>query len=340
MVGLHGWQDNANTFSTLLPQLNVSSFLGIDAPGHGLSSHLPPGKIYNFMEYVIVFRRVVKYFNWKKFSIFGHSFGSTVGYVYASLYPEEVKSFISFECARTLLMMYTVDLASTASAGIDKVLKIEKQLAEKPRPTYKLSDMAKGYSQASLGSVTPESALILLQRGACPAEKVKIDNTKTEKEESKRTDLTGFVSSIEKKHQLEKKALSTAKYEEIDKANVRILEAAEKNVKRIKDFQFKDDNKFYFFTRDPRIKVNAFGAFNEELITECAKNIKCPVLSMRSEEGFLHGTTGEVFMATNDVIKNNNYLEHHEVKGSHHAHLNNPENLAPIINNFLKNYNP
>jgi len=319
--------------------LNVSSFLAIDAPGHGLSSHLPPGKIYTFMEYVIVFRRFVKYFNWEKFSIFGHSFGSAVGYAYSSIYPDEIKSFISFECARSLLMMYTTDLAQTASSGIDKVLKIEKQLMKKPAPAYKLLDMAKNYSRASFGSVTPESALILLQRGACPAEDTQIDELKNKKEET-RTDLSGFVSSIEKKHQLAKQAMSAEESNKIDEANARILEAAARNLEKIKDFQLKgSDDKFYYFTRDPRIKVNAFGAFNEEIVMECAKSIKCPVLSMRADEGFLHGTTGDVFLATNDIMKNNNYLEHHEVKGSHHAHLNNPENLAPIINNFLRNYN-
>ncbi|KOC70854.1 putative serine hydrolase [Habropoda laboriosa] len=28
-------------------------------------------------------------------------------------------------------------------------------------------------------------------------------------------------------------------------------------------------------------------------------------------------------------------FEYHEVEGTHHVHLNNPERVAPIINNFI-----
>ena len=87
MIALHGWQDNANSFDTL----------AIDAPGHGLSSHLPAGKIYNFLEYVLILRRIVKHFNWEKFPIFGHSLGSAVAYVYSSNYTNEKKFFINLK---------------------------------------------------------------------------------------------------------------------------------------------------------------------------------------------------------------------------------------------------
>lgn len=41
---LHGWQDNAGTFNTLIPLLPQNhSYLALDLPGHGLSSRLPAG---------------------------------------------------------------------------------------------------------------------------------------------------------------------------------------------------------------------------------------------------------------------------------------------------------
>ncbi|KAJ6624111.1 Serine hydrolase-like protein [Pseudolycoriella hygida] len=44
IVSLHGWQDNAGTFDTLIPLLpRHMSYLALDLPGHGLSSHIPDG---------------------------------------------------------------------------------------------------------------------------------------------------------------------------------------------------------------------------------------------------------------------------------------------------------
>lgn len=332
MIALHGWQDNANSFDTLAPLLNVSSFLAIDAPGHGLSSHLPAGKIYNFLEYVLILRRIVKHFNWEKFPIFGHSLGSAVAYVYSSLYPNEIKCFINFECARSLVMMYTLDLAYTYRAAITKILKIEKQLAENPAPLYRLSEMVKVYSGGSVGSITPESALILLKRAAYPVDNVDNYSRKRDKSEGK-TDLIDLVNLNMGT------SITPEKQEAIDKANARIVENIAKNLERLEKFKVENDDKWYLFTRDPKIKINGIGMFNEELLTECANNIKCPVLSMRANDGFLHGITADVFLKTNEIMKKNCYFEHHEVEGSHHGHLNNPENVAPVVNNFLKNIN-
>ena len=47
VLALHGWQDNAGTWDKLSPYLLPEiSILAIDLPGHGLSSHYPPGQMY------------------------------------------------------------------------------------------------------------------------------------------------------------------------------------------------------------------------------------------------------------------------------------------------------
>lgn len=47
IIAIHGWQDNAGTWDRLIPLLpgNIP-VLAIDLPGHGLSSHYPPGQFY------------------------------------------------------------------------------------------------------------------------------------------------------------------------------------------------------------------------------------------------------------------------------------------------------
>jgi pimeloyl-ACP methyl ester carboxylesterase len=71
VLGLHGWEDNANTFDNLVPLLNVPSFLAVDIMGHGLSSRFPAVGAHSFMDFVIMLKRISDYFKWTKISIVG-----------------------------------------------------------------------------------------------------------------------------------------------------------------------------------------------------------------------------------------------------------------------------
>lgn len=68
IIALHGWQDNAGTFLRLAPMLPKDvSVLCIDLPGHGHSTHLPPGQSYYiFWDGVVFLRRIVKHYKWDK----------------------------------------------------------------------------------------------------------------------------------------------------------------------------------------------------------------------------------------------------------------------------------
>lgn len=47
---VHGWNDNAGTFDKLIPMLPQDLYIvAVDMPGHGLSSHLPPGITYHYV---------------------------------------------------------------------------------------------------------------------------------------------------------------------------------------------------------------------------------------------------------------------------------------------------
>jgi pimeloyl-ACP methyl ester carboxylesterase len=61
IVALHGWQDNCGTFDTLAPLLpkNVS-LLAIDLPGHGLSSRVPDGMAYHFLDNLFLMHGLIK----------------------------------------------------------------------------------------------------------------------------------------------------------------------------------------------------------------------------------------------------------------------------------------
>ncbi|KAH0616824.1 hypothetical protein JD844_028238 [Phrynosoma platyrhinos] len=56
---LHGWLDNANTFSKLIPLLPKDCYyMAIDFAGHGLSSHRPVGCPYYLIDHVSDVRRI------------------------------------------------------------------------------------------------------------------------------------------------------------------------------------------------------------------------------------------------------------------------------------------
>ncbi|XP_071630611.1 probable serine hydrolase isoform X2 [Temnothorax longispinosus] len=93
----------------------------------------------------------------------------------------------------------------------------------------------------------------------------------------------------------------------------------------------------YYFSRDPRLKVSLLGMLSLDLVLEYASQIKCAYLNIRAVPG-MKFEQPENYQKVLDVIKlGARKFEYHEVKGTHHVHLNEPEIIAPIITNFLQN---
>lgn len=92
----------------------------------------------------------------------------------------------------------------------------------------------------------------------------------------------------------------------------------------------------YYFSRDPRLKVSVLGMISLDLVLAYAARIKCAYLNIRAIPGmkFDHPEYYEKIL---DQIKlGAKKFEYHKVEGTHHVHLNNPERIAPIINNFIR----
>lgn len=334
VLAIHGWQDNANSFDNLLPLLNLSSVLAIDLPGHGHSSHFPEGKNYDFGSYLILLHRIFKYYNWTSVALLGHSFGAALSFFYSSIFPKNVKWLISFECARSLLTTVKVNPPLIYSSSLDSFLRIEKNKKNKHAPAYKLSSLIAMCIEGSLGSVSSaESAITLLKRGTILANPQSAKN-ETSAKDSINTDLLALVESEREAMQL----LSEEEQESINRFHLDILQTLEKTKKNIKNFKLsEEEDKFYTFLRDPTIKAQAFQSVNEELLIEASKHIQCAVLSLTANKGFLYGTTQKLHELTlTNLQKSSKYFVHQTVEGSHHAHLNNPETLSPVINKFLE----
>lgn len=106
ILALHGWQDNAGSFDTLIPLLPPHiGILAIDLPGHGFSSRIPDGQMYYNLDYVTTVCMIMKEYNWDKVSILAHSMGSIVGFLLAGIFPDKVELLIGLDAYKPLSVM-------------------------------------------------------------------------------------------------------------------------------------------------------------------------------------------------------------------------------------------
>lgn len=91
----------------------------------------------------------------------------------------------------------------------------------------------------------------------------------------------------------------------------------------------------YYFTRDPRLKsIELFRITMEELLLY-VKRIKSPLFLAKavSANSVKHN---EQFYDVLPILQENNQdLDFHIVEGTHHVHLNDPEQVAYILNKFI-----
>lgn len=94
---LHGWLDNAASFTPLFEHLTVDKgegfqIVAIDLPGHGASSHKSTDAHYHFIDWVYDILVLFEANDWTNVHIVGHSMGGMIGSAFASAFPEKVKS--------------------------------------------------------------------------------------------------------------------------------------------------------------------------------------------------------------------------------------------------------
>lgn len=145
------------------------SILCIDMPGHGLSSHYAEGYYYYlFWDGLHLLRRIVKHFNWDNISLIGHSLGGCLAFLYAAVYPNEVKRYVSFDISSPLVRR-TDKMIDAMGGSIDKFLKYE-TLTPENQPCYDYEQMIDIVEQAHNGSLTRRSCEIMMRRGMSPTE--------------------------------------------------------------------------------------------------------------------------------------------------------------------------
>ncbi|XP_060527989.1 probable serine hydrolase isoform X2 [Cylas formicarius] len=95
----------------------------------------------------------------------------------------------------------------------------------------------------------------------------------------------------------------------------------------------------YYFTRDPRLKSGELLTFSQSDLVEFAQNIKCPIFVIKARGGSYYEAK-ENFYEVLDVLKRSSVdCDFHYIEGTHHAHLNNPnDELAQLFRNFIQKH--
>lgn len=94
VLALHGWLDNAASFSMLAPLLPQHHVVAVDLTGHGMSAQRSPDATYQIWDDLPELLGVLDDLGWARFALMGHSRGAVIASLLASVIPERVERLV------------------------------------------------------------------------------------------------------------------------------------------------------------------------------------------------------------------------------------------------------
>lgn len=91
ILALHGWLDNAASFSPLAERLPGCEIVALDMAGHGRSDHRAADGEYNIWSDLPDIDAVAELLGWERFCLLGHSRGAVVSCLFAASQPQRVQ---------------------------------------------------------------------------------------------------------------------------------------------------------------------------------------------------------------------------------------------------------
>ncbi|MCL7462927.1 alpha/beta hydrolase [Pseudomonas sp. NW5] len=137
VIALHGWLDNAMSFSRLAPRLEGLRIVALDLAGHGHSGHRPAGCSYALWDYVRDVLLVADQLGWQRFSMLGHSLGAIIATMLAGALPERVERLALIDG----LLALTCE-PEQAPAQLGEALRAELQLGRKCKAIHPTPERA------------------------------------------------------------------------------------------------------------------------------------------------------------------------------------------------------
>lgn len=263
-LACHGWLDNSGSFDTLAPLFPKDHrVICFDLPGNGISSHYPKGITYNHADLFLTFRRVAAHFGLKRYGILGHSMGGGVALPYTTLHPKEVVALIMLDVLR-LRYRTPKDVKELTRRALDEFLATEDKLMSGRKPPTLSREEAK---EKVLSSKLPTYLAPLASL----------------------TSLTSFTAL----NYFHGPDSMTPENCEI------LLERGMTRLPRRQKLEHERDH--HMFTRDIRQNNLSYYGFERETLLNFVRNVKCPMLAIRTDRTPLHECDGE-FVDTRYVL--------------------------------------
>lgn len=94
VLALHGWLDNAASFSLLAPLLGGCQVVALDLTGHGRSAWRSDDAGYQIWDDLPEIVAIADALGWTSFNLLGHSRGAVIGTLLASAVPQRVRRLV------------------------------------------------------------------------------------------------------------------------------------------------------------------------------------------------------------------------------------------------------
>ncbi|MCT7655793.1 alpha/beta hydrolase [Oceanimonas sp. NS1] len=160
LVALHGWLDNAASFTLLASLLPEVRLIAPDLAGHGHSDHRAPGQPYYIWDNIADVQALLDALGLAQVALLGHSMGASVATLFAGTFPERV--------SRLLLLDGLVPhdyAADTLPEHLAVALEKGQRLRRRAPRCYANFDAAVAARMNSRWPVSHEAARLLLARG-------------------------------------------------------------------------------------------------------------------------------------------------------------------------------
>lgn len=163
-LALHGWLDNAASFTRLAPLLVERlgiRVVAVDFSGHGLSRRHPPGTDYAIWDYTHDVLDALESLKLERATLLAHSMGAGVACLVAAALPERVERLVLIDGLGTL----TTPATDTAEQLRKGLLGHRRLVSSAPR----YPDIEAAIAARVVGGVTPldaDTATPLVQRNS------------------------------------------------------------------------------------------------------------------------------------------------------------------------------
>jgi len=137
IIALHGWLDNAASYTPLAAHVTQYHVIAIDWPGHGFSAHRPAGATYQLLDYVYDLYCLIEQQGWGKVHIVGHSLGAIIGAIFAATFPELVDKLVVIEALGPM-----VAAPNKTQESIRKSAMAQRNLVNKAKPVHTCAQSA------------------------------------------------------------------------------------------------------------------------------------------------------------------------------------------------------